>query len=457
MKAQGPLEEAPTPPAGFWQRDEVRHALEDRDFGGVLRAYRKACGISQLQMVSILGVGSQSDVSRIERGRSSTDLARLTQWAQTIKAPPDVLWFRLPGNAATASPTRENAPTLGLDSATTDRGHDVHRRDFVRLAAGTAALTSIAPWQRLADTLERGYAPDTSTIQLLEDRTTEYFRTEETTATSTIIGSLAEHVATTKRLLSSTTNAHDRYRLLSVAGEAEALAGWLHYDQSHLRNADAHYRRALDLAQEAGDGPLTATVLNYQSYLLSTQERPQDALTVLAEANQHVRGRSATTQAWIAGRHAEEAARIGHHEMAERSLDQAFTAYDYARPYQERSWTSFFVPSRLGSLAISTYGRIQHPATDQLATSLLASLPPANNKLRAIVLADLALSAARNSDLDKAQQLATEAMPLALSTEGSMAQDRLWELTEALPTDSAGTANQIRTQISTTLLSNSTR
>ena len=62
-----------------------------------------------------------------------------------------------------------------------------------------------------------------------------------------------------------------------------ALAGWLNYDQSQLRNAEAHYRRALELAQEAGDGPLIATVLNYRSYLLSTQDRTQDALAVLAE------------------------------------------------------------------------------------------------------------------------------------------------------------------------------
>ncbi len=455
MTAQEPRDGAPTPPAGFWQRDEVRHALQDRDFGRVLRAYRKACGISQLQMVNILGVGSQSDVSRIERGRSGTDLTRLTQWAKTIQAPQDMLWFRLPGDASAASPTREDVPTLGLRPPTTDRGDGVHRRDFVRLAASTAALTSIAPWQRLADTLERGYAPDASTIRLLEDRTTEYFRTEENAPTSTIIGSLATHVAATKRLLSSTGSAHDRGRLLSIAGEAEALAGWLNYDQSQLRNAEAHYRRALELAQEAGDGPLIATVLNYRSYLLSTQDRTQDALAVLAEATQHVRGRSATTQAWIAGRHAEEAARLGDHAAAERSLDQAFTAYDYARPYQERSWTSFFVPSRLGSLAVSTYGRIQHPATDQLAGSLLTSLPPTNDKLRAIVLADLALSAVRNNDLDRADQLATEALPLALHTEGSMAQDRLWELTETLPPEGAGTADQLRTHITTTLMGSS--
>jgi len=101
---------------------------------------------------------------------------------------------------------------------------------------------------------------------------------------------------------------------------------------------------------------------------------------------------------------------------------------------------------------------LHHPETDQLANSLLGSLPPTNQKLRAIVLADLALSAARNNDLDRAGQLADEAMPMALSTEGSMAQDRLWELTETLPADGRqGTAEQVRSRITTTLLGNSAR
>lgn len=457
--ASAPTESAPEPPAGFWERDEVQRAMRERDFGLVIRAYRKACGISQLAMANILGVSGQSDISRIERGRSANDLERLTRWAQTIRAPQRALWFELPGHAAEASSASRDLPTVSGVTPHDDRGDDVQRRDVFKMAAGTAAgaaLTSMAPWKRLSDTLERGYAPDPTAITLIEDRTIELFRMEEFAASSTILEALNNHSSAVRNLLSSTHQDQDRRRLLTSAGETEALAGWLQYDLSQPRQARGHYNRALELAQEAGDGPLTACVLNYISYLLSSQDKPDEAAGVLADADQYVRGSAATTHAWISSRHAEEAARMGQHSIAERSLERAFTAYDYARPHHERAWTSFLVPSRLGSLAVSTYGRLHHPETDQLANSLLRSLPPTNEKLRAIVLADLALSAARKNDLDRAGQLADEAMPMALSTEGSMAQDRLWELTETLPSDGRqGTAEQVRSRITTTLLGSS--
>lgn len=441
-------EPAPEAPPGFWQQEDVREALRDREFGRVIRAYRKAVGISQLDMAHILGVSSQSDVSRIEHGRSGQDLARLQEWAQTLRVPRDMLWFALdhqpaPGHAHEASPLTSDVSNLAVVPTETTGGDHVQRRDLFKAAAGAsagAALSTLAPWQRLLDTIERGAGADETTLGMLETRTTEFFRSEEAAASSTIFTALTDHVATTRRLLTSTSREQDRYRLLSVAGESEALAGWLHYDQSRLREADTHYQRALDLAREASDGPLIATILNYRSYLLSAQDQGPDALQVLAEANQYVRGRSATTQAWIAGRHAEEAARLGDATLAERSIERAMDVYDYAHPFGERSWTSFFVPSRLGSLAVSTYGRIQHPATDELASSLLRTLPPTNNKLKAIVLADLALSAARGGDLDRASELTEQAAPLALGTEGSMAQDRLWEVTELLPAGGSGDA-----------------
>ncbi|MGW3472122.1 hypothetical protein ACWDKQ_27485 [Saccharopolyspora sp. NPDC000995] len=331
----------------------------------------------------------------------------------------------------------------------------MHRRDVLKLA-GAAAIMSAAPWQRLADTIEHGRAPDSSAISLVEDRTTEFFHLEETTPSRTILASLTEHGATLRRLLEATSREQDRRRLLSAAGETEALAGWLAFDLSRPREAVSRYRRALELADEAGDGPLTACTLNYWSYLLASQDKSAEAVQLLGEAGEYVRGSAATTQAWVAARQAEEAARIGDGETAERALERAFTAFDYARPHHERSWTSFFGASRLGSLAVSSYGRLGHRETDSLAGLLLSALSPTETKVRALVVADLALSAATRSDVDRADELATEALPLAVRTEASLAQDRLWELTEVLPQDSGrGTAEALRQRVTSGLLASS--
>lgn len=476
--------QAPPAPEGFWAREDVRAALADQHFGSVIRLYRSAFvpAINQADMAEWLDLG-QSQVSRIENGSAPTDLTKLVRWARTLRVPASLLWFRVP-DARDASPTPATVRSLspcetGGGEAHADRpladsksedgesgeegsreggstdcesknggDDDVYRRDVLKLAG--AAVVG-APWQRLANAIEQGRAPDTNLIGMMQDRTTEFFRLEETAPARTILESLVEHGGTLQRLLQSTSNEQDRRQLLSAAGETEALAGWMAFDLSQPREAQARFRRALRMADEAGDGPLSACTLNYWSYLLASQDRSAEAVELLGHAGEKVRGSAATTQAWIAGRQAEEAARLGDGDTTERALARAFTAYDYARPHHERAWTSFFGPSRLGGLAVSAYGRLGHRETDALAESLLGSLSPTETKVRALVVADLALSAASASDVDRAGQLSGEALPLAMRTEASLALDRLWELTEQLPQD-RGSAGALRQRVRSGLL-----
>lgn len=442
---------APLPPDGFWRRDAVQAALADQHLGRVIRLYRNAFApaINQADMADWLGVG-QSQISRIETGRPPTDLTKLTRWAKALRVPGSLLWFGV-SDARNASLSATAVHSLAPHGVH-DRGDDdVHRRDVLKFAG--AAVMSGAPWERLADTIERNRAPDSMIIGLMQDRTTEFFHLEETTPARTILTSLTEHGTTLRRLLNVTSNEQDRRLLLSAAGETEALTGWMAFDLSRPREALSRYRRALRMADDAGDGPLTACTLNYWSYLLASQDKSADAVELLRTAGDRVRGSAATTQAWVAGRQAEEAARVGDINIAENALARAFTAYDYARPHHERSWTSFFGASRLGSLAVSSYGRLGHRDTDALANSLLGSLAPTETKVRALVVADLALSAATNGDIDRADELAAKALPLAVRTEASLAQDRLWELTEALPQERGqGTVESLRKRVRSGLL-----
>ena len=141
MNRDNGREPAPEPPPGFWQQEDVREALRDRAFGRVIRAYRRAVGLSQLDMAHVLGVSSQSDVSRIERGRSGSDLTRLQEWAQVLGAPRDMLWFALggsdhPGHAREASLDRPAVSSLAVVPPETSGDGDVQRRDLFKVAAG---------------------------------------------------------------------------------------------------------------------------------------------------------------------------------------------------------------------------------------------------------------------------------------------------------------------------------
>lgn len=439
-------------PAGFWNRTDVKSAADDQDFGAILSRYRHACSptISQLTMATELGVG-QSHLSRLESGKTRASLHRLSAWFDLLGMPESLRWIRS-RYACEASRSAPPGRSLPIETAPPRvQGDDVHRRDALKLAASTAILSG--PWSRITETLDHDRAPDDVTIQLIEDKTTGYFRQEETTTARNMHASLVEHGRMIGRLLRNTSRESDRRRLLTAAGETEALTGWLAYDLDHFGEANARYRNALSLANQAGDGPLTACVLNYVSYLYASQDEPQKAVQVLADAGQYVRGSAATTQTWIASRQAEEAAKIGDRNTAERAIERAVTAFDYARPHHERSWTAFFGANRLGSLTVSTYGRLNLPETDALANSLLRELTETETKVRALVVSDLALAAAMNRDVDRADELAAEALPLATRHEASLALDRLWELTETLPQDtSRGSARALRQRVTSELL-----
>lgn len=387
--------------ADFWQQDSVRDALASQHFGRFVLAYRTAHDppLTQTTLGRWLGM-TQAQVSRMERATTGPwDLRKLQRWAATLKVPADMLWF------AASHTTHES------DTATRKVSlEDVHRRDMLKLTGAAVVAGSgvaDAPWQRLAECLARRRTADAATVRMIESRTAEFFRSEETMPARQLVTSLRTHHQALRDLITTTTDDALRRRLLVAVGETEALAGWTLFDLQRPRDAVRLYRNALESARAAGDNPLVACVLGYWSYLLSTQDDSPAAVRMLADATEQVRGSAVTTQAWLSARHAEEQAALGESVGALKSLDRAVTVFDYATSGDERPWTCFFTPSRLGSLAVSTYGRLAHPETDQVATTLLAALAPAENKVKALVLADLATSAVRGGNHDRVQSLSS--------------------------------------------------
>jgi len=197
--------QAPVMPDEFWERPELRAAFGQQRFGAVLRAYRQALGgeVTQAQIAGWLKV-SQTQVSRIERGKSAAnDLPKLNRWAHQLQIPQRYRWFTWsdPTSDAYAEdtyPEQEAGSSLpatsplapSLEAGGTEDGTGVDRRDAIWvLTTGTvtaglglgAALVKDSPWQRLVDSLERKRPADPATVTLLEDRTADLFRAEETT------------------------------------------------------------------------------------------------------------------------------------------------------------------------------------------------------------------------------------------------------------------------------------
>jgi hypothetical protein len=166
----------------------------------------------------------------------------------------------------------------------------------------------------------------------------------------------------------------------------------------------------------------------------NTLESLLPAVRLLQQAREYVPGSSApATRSWLSAREAEELARLGDETGALRAVERALTAFDFSRPWSERPWTAFFGASRFGSMTVSAYTTLHHREATAAADSLLTSLSPMENKVRAIVLSDLTINAAQTNDYDQATVLVSEAVELTTRTETTLARQRLLALAATLP------------------------
>jgi transcriptional regulator with XRE-family HTH domain len=448
--ATGPV----VPPADFWELAEVRTALLNRHFGRFLRVYRAAHvpQVKQAELAEWLGI-TQGQLSKIERSAASpSDLAKLTRWAQVLHVPADLLWFDLlpaPADVPSSSETATQITTSPIGE-----GNDVTRRDLL-IAAGvvtaTAGVGLIAntPWQRLRDSVDNGRPVDPATIQLMEDRTAEFFETERTVPASQMLDLLTKHRAILSTLISNARTDMARNRLTVMLGETDALCGWLYFDLGQGREAANAWRSTLKIAKETGDGALAACALGYWSYLAESRNDIAPAVRLLQQAEEYVPGNSAAaTRSWIAAREAEQLSRLGDESNALRALERSFIAFDFARPRVERVWTTFFTANRLGGMTVSTYLALRHPDATAAADSLLTSLPPTSLKSRAVTLTDLATLSVRANDMDRAEAFVADAIDVTTRTQSSMSRQRLVALASALPAARDKTpAGRIREQI----------
>jgi hypothetical protein len=183
------------------------------------------------------------------------------------------------------------------------------------------------------------------------------------------------------------------------------------------------------------------------SYIAEAQDDAEEARRLLQEGQADFTGTgSACTRSWLAAREAETAARLKDPDSAVRALERAYTAFDYASPY-ERAWTSFFSLTRLGSLAVSTYVRLNHPLLATTAQTVIDSLTPGEEKVGAIIGADLTVAATTSGDYDHAEELASRAVEITKLTEASLARARLQELSRLLERKSQKPTEKLRQQL----------
>lgn len=296
-------DQPPAVPAPFWQTTTMRAALESRDMGLVMRAFRTHPYHGRIipQEVAAGWVGlSQSGLSRVEAGQHPFTEARLTRWAHVLGIPERLLWFA-PGSASWSAvdpvgPTLvpgqrgslllpvlvDGQPVLVPLSAATvaqsgnaelsalaatasewDRMTPLDRRAFLKRGIAVSALPALG-----LDELQHVAAALTDAGRYLDATVVNYFRRQLAVCAAddgalgpkqtlpTVLG-IVQAVEQHAREVQPAV----RRQLLNVGAQGAEFVGWLYRDIRQSNQAGYWRDRATEWAQEGGDTAMQGYVL----------------------------------------------------------------------------------------------------------------------------------------------------------------------------------------------------
>ena len=267
--------EPPPVPAGFWHTPAFRDAFDAQHIGHVARAYRRhplnvakygRDGIPQELLGAWLGL-TQAQVSRIENGPPIRNLDTLAHWARILRIPPELLWFKFPGERAPIGSAIRL--TAGMPSAPTMPVPPGGSFQLVPVGAGALRNPDAAAMQafRSAD-LQVGGGHLYASV-------TKYLQTD-----------------VAPRLFGSSDGADNRAVFTAAAALTE-MAGWMAHDAGRDATAKQHFGRSLALVQVGGDHQLSAHVLGSMSHLASHLDQPDEAIELARQGQAVLRTGSA--------------------------------------------------------------------------------------------------------------------------------------------------------------------
>lgn len=255
--------EPPAVPVGVWHTPAFRDAFDAQHMGHVARAYRRhplnvanygRDGIPQELLGAWLGL-TQAQVSRIENGPPIRNLDTLAHWARTLRIPPELLWFKFPGERAPVAPAIRL--TTGMSGAPSAPPIPVPpSASFQLVPVGTGALRN----------------PDTAAMQAFRSADLQV-------GGGHLYASVTRYLQTdvAPRLFGSSDGADNRAVFTAAAALTE-MAGWMAHDAGRDATAKQHFGRSLALVQVGGDHQLSAHVLGSMSHLASHLDQPDEAI-----------------------------------------------------------------------------------------------------------------------------------------------------------------------------------
>jgi hypothetical protein len=387
------LDTPPPPSTGFFDTDEFRAAFESQHIGKVFKAYRNhprwhqllGKPLSQELLARWLGI-SQGHVSRLETLKPEQYIDALQQYAVTLHLPPQLLWFKLPGQGRLSPPRSSRAfsdlivpPSRDAVLVAADGMDSIESRVRVSaiapagmpngVSAGTLEILDL--WNELmrrrvfltgAGSVIVPGVPSTITPPMGSDTvdafeacaavTASYRRLDGVLGPAAVYTQAAAHHRQLEGWLRGARDDSEQRRVAILAIDASILLAWVNFDLAQYDEAATLTHRAFTVASQLGDLDLQAFLLGRMSRTLSENGHHADAL-VFAEAAQGIAGTRASpvVRSWLSVTRAYVHACLGDDRACRAAVDSARTLLDRMSGEPAPSYLDFYGGSFLDKWA----------------------------------------------------------------------------------------------------------
>ncbi len=436
----------PDVPAEFWQTEQFREAFAAQHIGWVSRAYRThphhyevygPGGISQTLLGQWLGL-RQPQVSRIETGPPIPHLDTLHHWVRTLRIPAELLWFDMPGQARIIVPSQNG---VSLDTIDVDEG------SLVLTALLNDLTTDRLPLLRNrgvrgvgVSALEGGSLAKRADVLLRL-----FLELDDELGGDTLYLPLSRYVSR----LSANVEQESADGLAAFA-QLSQMTGWLALDGNRHGAARRYLTTAVYAAHEAEQPALAASSLAYLS-LQETYRRHLKSALSLAQTALSVGNGSLTplTKTMLATRLARAHAGLHNSDDCLRSLDEMRMAFGNAGQEEEPLWISYVdeveITAQAGACYLDLGMTTEAGAALTRALGLLAQKAPHRIRDRVHYLVRLARCYLLQREVERACEIAAEALALSEAIGSARVIERLGEFHIALvPFAASKAARQFR-------------
>lgn len=325
----------PAVPPGFWRTAAMRDALDARDLGTVMHAFRThphhGRVITQEIAAGWVAV-SQSRLSRIEQGGLLDDPARQMHWAHVLGVPTELLWFDMPG----ARPKRADDAAMQADRQEVPED-PMRRRTLIHW--GVAATAGAG----LVGLNVRGKI-GASEVAGVQQATTRLVRLDQQHGGETLWRAAAGHVNEAYLMLEHGTYTEAiEQQLLRATGRLQKFTGWLAFDAGQQAIARSCYTDALALARQSDDAENEAFALAQLAFQNIILDQPREALR-FAMATEQATASLREPSVLLAISHLRRArahALLGENRASDQAITQARVVLDRYGDQPTDEWLAF--------------------------------------------------------------------------------------------------------------------